>query len=657
MRVSRYRLFIPLAVVAGLLAPGMSAATAGSSPAPQRITGIVQTIIRERPPGQRTPGGDVRVNDTSRVLRVGTRVVPLADGSLPRTKDGTKVSLTVVPGDHGAKQVVSATTISAPAGTATPSARAATPEATPPAHQVYLAVVIPAGLSADPEVTETRAREMVAKVSRYWSGQSGGQVSFDTAQVLPAYHSAYACDGTSASTYQMWDEALARMPEAFGPGRHLVLVAPGSAYDYGCFYGLGTIGAIEADGNEVFVSGLDQSLLAHELGHNLGLYHSNSLRCTGVQDMPVVDLTFPGCQARAYDDLFDVMGYSGDTYGEGNLNAVHLDGMGLLPGAVRTIAADSGVTTARITPLSTSTDGRTLKVTDPGGDSYFVEYRTNSGLDSIAASNPWRPAWGVRVLRDDPQAPPSAGSYELDATPTSLSGFDYNRSIPVGGTFTAASQKLTIRVAAQDATGATLTITNWAAPVVPSWLTQSVPATAFVATAVTAATRVSDQHGRAVAGWPVTLQKMKRGTATWSSVYSLRTSSTGGASYRFSNGLSGAYRWVSGPATGVPSRISPATGVTSIARVVEKRPLTYARYPGHLSLSGSVSAVPGPVVYVQTRLGNGPWRTAGRAAVRGTGVSARLAINVRGMIFTRFYVRAATSYAGSLSNCYITAAH
>jgi hypothetical protein len=191
--------------------------------------------------------------------------------------------------------------------------------------------------------------------------------------------------------------------------------------------------------------------------------------------------------------------------------------------------------------------------------------------------------------------------------------------------------------------------------VVPSALTQSVPATAFVGAAVTATTRVSDRYGRAVAGWPVTLQKMRRGTATWLSVSSLRTSSTGGASYRFANGLSGAYRWVSGPATGVPGRISPATGVTSIARAVERRPLTSARYRGYLSVYGSVSAVPAPVVYVQTRVGNGPWRTAGRAAVRGTAVSARIATNVRGMIFTRFSIRAATSYAGSISNSYVTA--
>ena len=297
-----------------------------------------------------------------------------------------------------------------------------------------MALVVPAGLTADPAITQTSARAMVTTVSRYWSGQTGANVSFNTAQVMPAYRSAYGCTGTFANTFQMWEEALARMPEAFGPGKHLVLIAPGAAYAHHCFYGLGTVGAIEYEGNEVFVSGLNQSLLAHELGHNLGLYHSNSLRCSGAQDMAMVGIAFPGCQANAYDDLFDVMGYSGSTYGEGSLNAVHLDGMNLLPNAVRKIEADSGVTTARITPLSTSTDNRTLKITDPSGADYFVEYRTNSGLDAVASRNPWRPAWGVRVLRDDPEAPPSGGSYELDATPTSLSSYDYNRSIPLGAT-------------------------------------------------------------------------------------------------------------------------------------------------------------------------------------------------------------------------------
>jgi hypothetical protein len=636
MRVGSRRQVIPVAVALALLGPAAPVASAATTPRPQQITGTVEKVVIDQAHGRGTP------DEITTVLRVRGKVVPLTPGSLPDVRSGSTVAATVVPAANGEVRVISAqkvATVTEP-GTATV------------ARTVYIALVSPAGYGRDPIQNTVGPAAMVARASSYWGSQTGGQVTFDTVKVLPWYQSAHGC----SDIWGIWNEALARMPEAVGTNTHLIVVSPPAAYQKsGCPYGVGTIGEIEGSGDVVLVSDQNQSLYAHELGHNLGLYHSNSLRCNGAQDMPMVGLGFPGCQARAYDDLFDVMGYSGATYGEGSLNAVHLDGMGLLPGAVRTIGADSGVTTARIAPLSTGAADRTLKITDPGGASYFVEYRTDSGLDSVAARNPWTPAWGVRVLRDDPQVPPSAGSYELDASPTSLSSSDYNRSIPPGGTFTAASRKLTIRVAAQDATGATLTITNWAAPLVPAALTQSVPASAWVGAAITATTRVSDQYGRAVAGWPVTLQKLPKGSATWLPVISVRTTSAGVAAYRFANGLSGAYRWVSSPASGVPGRISPAAGVTSVARVVENRPVTSTRYRSVVSVYGAISAVPAPVVYVQTRLGNGPWRTAGRAAVRGTAVSARVAMNVRGSVYTRFYIATRTWYAGSISNCYLTA--
>lgn len=683
MRVSNRRLLIPAVVLAGLWATTVPAATASVSPAPEGVTGVVQTVVVEQPredaleenanrthgddtdPDKTDPnktdgdttdgdttdadttdtdttdtdatGVDTDTNVTVKVLRAGSRVVPLAEGSLPTTRDGTTVAVTVVPGEDGTKRVLSARTISAPAAAAVPSA-----------HGVYLALVIPRGATAESSLTGALARAMLARVSRYWSDQTGGQVSFTATRVL-AYRSAYSC----AQTYSLWDEAQARMPEASGPGRHLVVVVPSRATALGCAYGLGTVGAVRADGNLVFVSGLNQSLLAHELGHNLGLYHSNSLQCGAAQDVTAVSRAFPGCQAKAYDDLFDVMGYSGTGYGEGNLNAVHLDGMRLLPGAVRKVAAGSGVTTARITPLSTTTGNRTLKVTDASGVSYFVEYRTYSGRDAVGASNPWRPAWGVRVLREDPMAPASAGSYELDATPTRSAG-DYNRSIPVGGTFTAASRKLSIVVNAADATGATLTITSSATAVVPSTATMSVPARAWVGAAITASTTVTDSRARAVANWPVTVQKLQRGTRTWRSVRTLTTTGAGRASYRFANGLSGHYRWVTAPGPGAPARVSRTVAVTSAARVVEARPASSMTHGRYLTVTGRISPVPAPVVTIQYRYPGGAWRNGPRATVRGTVVSGRILLRARATTYTRLYVRAATPYAGSTSGYHVT---
>jgi Metallo-peptidase family M12B Reprolysin-like len=652
MQAGRHQLVFPAALAIGLLvgplvatAPGASAA---STPSPQRITGVLQTIISEPPPAGKA-GSDAdnhAAHDTTKVLRVGSTIVPLADGSLPTTRDGSTVSVSVAPAGDGTKQVLAVSKVAAPA--------APTALAVPPAHKVYVALVLPAGVTADTSLSDASARAMVTKVSSYWSSQTGGKVSFSTAQVLPSYRSAYSCTDTSTSTYNMWAEALRKMPAASGPGRHLVLVAPGSASSRGCAYGLGTIGAVEATGNKVFASGLNQSLLAHELGHNLGLYHSNALRCTGTQDVTVVSSAFPGCQASPYDDLFDVMGYSGTNYGEGSLNAVHLSGMNLLPTAVRNIVAGPGVTTARITPLSTTTANRTLRVTDPSGAVYFVEYRTNSGRDTVAARNPWRPSWGVRVLRSDPATPASSGSYELDSTPTSLSSSDYNRSIPVGGTFRSASRGLTIRVAAQDAAGATLTITNAAAPLVPFTVTQSVPAKALVGAGLTAATRVTNRQGSAVANWKVTLQKQQKGTTTWRSVRSLRTSSAGTASHWFANGVSGHYRWVTAPVAGTPARTSASVAITSTARVHDTRPATSLARATFLKVTGSVSSVPAPVVYIQYRYAGGSWHTGPRATVAGRAVSGRIRLSVRATAYTRLYVRPATSYAGSVSAAHAT---
>jgi hypothetical protein len=330
----RRQLLFPCAVAVALCVPALTATTAASTPTSETITGVVQTIIREHPrgpaiaPGSVTDRSTAKANDTSTVLRVGATIVPLTDGSLPMTRDGTTVSVTVVPGAAGTKRVLAATTISAPAD-----------EAIPSTHEVYVALVRPVGIPADPSLTSTSVRAMVARVSRYWSDQTGDQVTFTTSRV-ESYRSVHGCSDPYADTLDMWNEALVRMPEADGPGKHLVLIAPEGADAFGCYYGLGSIGAVEADGNVVFVSGLNQSLLAHELGHNLGLYHANSLRCRGTQDMPLVNLGFPGCRENAYDDIFDVMGYSGPYYGEGNLNAVHLDAMNLLPNAVRKIQAN-----------------------------------------------------------------------------------------------------------------------------------------------------------------------------------------------------------------------------------------------------------------------------------------------------------------------------
>jgi hypothetical protein len=555
-----------------------------------------------------------------------------------------------MPGANGAKQVLSSRTLAA--ATTTPAVSVT--------QQVYVALVVPNGLQADPAVTAAAATDMVNKASAYWSSQTGGQVKFAVAKVLPAYTSAYACGD---NTYSMWNEADQMMPDSYGPDKHLLLVAPAGADGDGCDYGLGTIGAVHTHGSAVFVSDLNQSLFAHELGHNLGLNHSNSLRCTSLSDVTLVNDAFAGCQQNAYDDIFDVMGYSGATFGEGNLNAVHLDGMGLLPTAVRKISADTGVTTARIAPLSSATASRALKITDPNGVDYYVEYRTDSGLDHMAAANPLHPSWGVRVLREDPAEAAMSGSYELDATPTALDSVDdYNRSVPVGRTLTSASKKVSIKVVSQDSTGATLMVTDGArppAPAVPAKVSISAPTHGLYGSSITATAKVVDPYGNAKANWNVTLQRLQKGTTTWTSVATVKSGSTGTASYRFANNLSSSYRWATVAATGAPTKYSTPAAVTTTVPMYENVTATSIAHGKYLTVKGrnGYHAVPSPVVYVQYhKAGATTWITGPRAKVLtgGSSFSASLKMSVKGTYYTRLWLKSGTAYTGAASASYKT---
>lgn len=620
--------------------------TASATARPQTLTGTVKTLIREQHradrPGWRARGPEAKAPERVRVLHTGRRVVALAPGSLSSAADGSTVTVQAERTTDGAK-VLSSTTLAAGA-TATATA--------PTVHEVYAAIVIPQGLGFLTAPTEADVRAAVQKVSDYWMSQTGGQVGFTVVKVVPAYTSAFACGADAVM--DMWDEAALKLPEAQGVGRHLVVVAPTLSDEYGCDYGIASVGGLNDAQNIAFVSDTNQSLMAHELGHNLGLHHSNSLRCSSKPDATVVGGVFSGCSERPYDDLLDVMGFSGEGYGEGNLNAVHLDGMGLLPTAV-TVVPDAATTTHRIAPLSADpAQARALKITDPTGVNYFVDYRTAAGRDVVASTNPYRPALGVEVLREDPSAPASGGSYLLDPSPTSLSS-DYTRVVPVNGIFKAASGTLSIVVTAQDSSGASIRVYNGTpGPPVPTTVSNSTVTSAYYGAAYTSSAKVLDQYAKPRVGHKVYLQKLASGSSTWATVGSALTNSYGIASYRYTNTTSGSYRWVTASAVGIPSRYSRSVATTSRLRVTMYQPATSVKRYSYIAIKGSATSAPGRVAYVQYKYGTGAWTTGPRIWLGGTVVSGSLRLSSRGTYYTRIYIPAGPGYAGSVSTAYRT---
>jgi hypothetical protein len=490
-------------------------------------------------------------------------------------------------------------------------------------------------------------------------------VKFRVAEVSPWYTSAFSCaDGVN----QIWEETLGRMSVPAGANQHLVVVGPTGAYYQGCYMGLATMNRASTYPNLVWVSDASQSVYAHELGHNLGLHHSGALHCdaqdpaftrNAITNRPV----WPSnCYREEYGDLLDVMGHSGSGYGEGNLNAVHVERLGNTPSAVQTMT-EEGSHQVRIAPLSADVRSlRVVEIVDPAGNSYYVEYRTNTGRDTAAAHV--GTALGVRVLRQNPERL-SSSSFVLDATPTGPSKLDAGgyylhdtqNNLAAGATFTSAAGLVRIRVDSEDSSGASLTIVNGSPTTVsltPDKVALSgLPSRVYVGSAVTATARIATPDDKPVTGWDVHLQRMLQGGTAYETIRTVRTDSSGVAAYRFVHTTGASYRYVTAEQPGAPAMISNAVSVTSQARVAMRKPSTSVRRNAYLPTSATISSVPSPVVYLQVRKSGGKWSTV-RASVRGTGVSTKVRLTKAGTYQVRYYLASDRSgrYLGGYSPAY-----
>ncbi len=127
---------------------------------------------------------------------------------------------------------------------------------------------------------------------------------------------------------------------------------------------------------------LDGMVIAHELGHGLGLAHSNYLDCT--------DGTLGSICVTAQDDKFDAMGSSPAI---GHFNAFQKERLNwFLPGDILTVTA-SGTYTLQPYELAGGSNPKALKImksTDAATGSttwYYLEYRQALGFDGFISGN------------------------------------------------------------------------------------------------------------------------------------------------------------------------------------------------------------------------------------------------------------------------------
>jgi hypothetical protein len=200
--------------------------------------------------------------------------------------------------------------------------------------------------------------------------------------------------------------------------QHVIYVFP-QLSTCGWWAGLG-----EIDGTLSWMNGyIGPAVVAHELGHNMGLHHASSYSCTSGGTAVAISAN---CTTDEYGDLYDVMG--DDAY---HNNAWHLWQLGVLKaGNVQTVT-----TNGTYTIDSTASRGGTnlLRIRRPGTTRYYdLSLRSPSGVfDDFASDDPI--AQGISIHTDlDPSQ--IKQSLLIDTTPGSSGGFA-DASLTPGRTF------------------------------------------------------------------------------------------------------------------------------------------------------------------------------------------------------------------------------